>query len=211
MIEQALLGFALIGAEWVLILLLVLSVYSIALVIERFRFFARANLEANQFRSEIREAVKNKSWDKALKLAQDRSDKGQKDFDSTLTTALLSHSSSSSFEALQAIAQDSLIRTKITWEKNLSMLATIGNNAPFIGLFGTVLGIIEAFQHLSQKANTGVQTVTSGLAEALIATAVGILVAIPAVAAFNLFQRKVKASLAEAEALKNYLIGQLEK
>jgi biopolymer transport protein ExbB len=95
------------------------------------------------------------------------------------------------------------------WERNLSVLATIGNNAPFIGLFGTVLGIIKAFHDLSQQATTGAATVTSGISEALVATAIGLLVAIPAVIAFNLFQRRVKTALAEAESLKSFLVGKI--
>jgi biopolymer transport protein ExbB len=78
-----------------------------------------------------------------------------------------------------------------------------------LGLFGTVLGIIKAFHDLRQEAGVGIQAVSSGISEALVATAVGILVAIPAVVAFNMFQRRVKASMNEAEALKSYLIGKL--
>jgi biopolymer transport protein ExbB len=100
------------------------------------------------------------------------------------------------------------VRSKISWDKNLSVLATIGSNAPFIGLFGTVLGIIKAFHDLAHQA-TGAQVVTEGISEALVATAFGLLVAIPAVVAFNFFQRKVKSAVAEADALKSYLIGKL--
>ena len=114
-----------------------------------------------------------------------------------------------SAEILTELAQDSVVRARIQWEKNLSVLATIGSNAPFVGLFGTVLGIIKAFHDLSQQAGAGVQTVTSGISEALIATAVGILVAIPAAVAFNLFQRRVRFAVAEAEALKSFLVGKL--
>lgn len=111
---------------------------------------------------------------------------------------------------LEQLARDALLRSKLAWEKNLSILATIGNNAPFIGLFGTVLGIIKAFHDLSQQAAaTGAQGVTSGISEALVATAVGILVAIPAVFAYNMFQRRVKNAVAQAEALKSFMVGKL--
>ena len=114
-----------------------------------------------------------------------------------------------STEILNELAQDSVVRARLYWERNLSVLATIGANAPFVGLFGTVLGIIKAFHDLSKQAGMGAQTVTAGIAEALVATAVGLLVAIPAVVAFNMFQRRVKAALGEAEALKSYLVGKL--
>lgn len=126
-----------------------------------------------------------------------------------MTLALLSHSKGASPDVLVEVAGDPVLRARMDWEKNLSMLATIGSNAPFIGLFGTVLGIIKAFHDLSQQAVTGAQTVTSGISEALVATAIGLLVAIPAVIAFNLFQRRVKRALAEAESLKSFLVGQL--
>ena len=112
-------------------------------------------------------------------------------------------------ESLAEIAQDSVLRARLAWERGLAILATIGSNAPFIGLFGTVLGIIKAFHDLSQQVGGGAQAVTAGISESLVATAVGILVAIPAVVAFNLFQRKLKAALGEAEALKCFLIGKL--
>jgi biopolymer transport protein ExbB len=129
-----------------------------------------------------------------------------------MAVALLgSRGPSSSPEVLNELAQDHVVRARVKWEKSLSMLATIGNNAPFIGLFGTVLGIIKAFHDLSQQggAGAGVSGVTSGVADALVATAVGILVAIPAVVGFNLFQRRTKAALSEAEALKSFLVGKI--
>jgi biopolymer transport protein ExbB len=112
-------------------------------------------------------------------------------------------------DVLTEVAQDPVMRTRLKWEKNLAVLATIGSNAPFIGLFGTVLGIIKAFHDLSQQAGAGATGVTAGISEALVATAVGLLVAIPAVVAYNVFQRRVKSALGEAEALKSYLVGKL--
>ncbi len=112
-------------------------------------------------------------------------------------------------DRLSELATDAILRTRGQWERNLAILATIGNNAPFVGLFGTVIGIIQAFHDLSSQAGTGIQTVSMGISEALIATAVGILVAIPAVVSFNLFQRRVKRALQEAEALKSYLLSRI--
>ena len=113
-------------------------------------------------------------------------------------------------EILNEAAQDAVIRAKIEWERSLPILATIGSNTPFLGLFGTVLGIIKAFHDLSKQAATGASSmVMAGVSEALVATAVGILVALPAVVAFNLFQRRVRSAVAEAEALKSYLVGKI--
>ena len=93
---------------------------------------------------------------------------------------------------------------KMRLERRLNFLGTLGANAPFIGLFGTVLGIIKAFKDLGEsgmKAVDNSSVVMAGISEALVATAVGLLVAIPAVVAYNVFQRKVKRMLSDADAL----------
>lgn len=217
MISKLFLGLSLLGAEWVLYLLVLLSMLSVTLIIERFRFYRQSRLGIEAFRQEIRNAARMGDWNKALAVAKTRSEKMKEglDFEGGLTAAILDHaqtkSASHSPGVLDEIAQDSILRTKVRWEKNLAILATIGSNAPFIGLFGTVIGIIQAFHQLSgtTAGEAGVQSVTAGLSEALIATAAGILVAIPAVVAFNLYQRRVKSALGEAEALKSFLIGKI--
>lgn len=80
-------------------------------------------------------------------------------------------------------------------QKRLTVLATLGNNAPFIGLFGTVLGVIKAFNDLHFKAGAGIKVVMGGISEALVATAMGLLVAIPAVIAYNFFSRTLNTYL----------------
>jgi biopolymer transport protein ExbB len=213
MLSKLFLGMSLLGAEWVLYLLLILSILSIALIFERVKFYRDASKGLEEFRSQIRSHTANGKLQDASQIAASRSQKNgisssSPDLESEMTFALLSNPNSSP-EVLTEIAQDAVVRAKLAWDRNLSILATIGSNAPFVGLFGTVLGIIKAFHDLSQQAATGTQGVTSGISEALVATAVGLLVAIPAVVAFNLFQRRVKAAISEAEALKCFLIGQL--
>lgn len=94
----------------------------------------------------------------------------------------------------------SIIEIRILLEKRLGVLATFGNNAPFIGLFGTVLGIINAFHTLSRGSEFGVNAVMGGISEALVATATGLFVAIPSVIAYNYFVRKIKMILLNMEA-----------
>jgi len=89
---------------------------------------------------------------------------------------------------------------KLILEKRLGVLATFGNNAPFIGLFGTVLGVIDAFHSLSSDNSLGVTTIMGGISEALVATAAGLFVAIPSVMAYNYFVRRIKMLLLELEA-----------
>ncbi len=95
------------------------------------------------------------------------------------------------------------IELKLALEKRLGILATFGNNAPFIGLFGTVLGIIQAFHDLGSSTEFGVKVVMTGISEALVATAMGLFVAIPSVIAYNYFVRKVKTILLIYEERKN--------
>ncbi|MDD2449355.1 MAG: MotA/TolQ/ExbB proton channel family protein [Sulfurimonas sp.] len=89
---------------------------------------------------------------------------------------------------------------KLILEKRLGILATFGNNAPFIGLFGTVLGVINAFAALSNESEFGVNAVMGGISEALVATAAGLFVAIPSVIAYNYFVRKIRMTLLKREA-----------
>jgi biopolymer transport protein ExbB len=96
-------------------------------------------------------------------------------------------------------------------DRRLLILGTLGNNAPFIGLFGTVLGVIKAFRDLAVSASAGPEVVMQGLAEALIATAVGLLVAIPAVIGYNAFQKAVGDLLTETDALSRLLIAALKE
>lgn len=142
MLTEFLLGVTLIGAEWVLYLLVIMSFVSLALIGERMVFYRRA--EQNR---------------KALRAA---------------------------------LADDGEEGLRVHLERNLTILASIGSNAPFIGLFGTVLGIIRAFHELSGDLTGGADVVMGAISEALVATAVGIFVAIPALAAYNGFMRKVE-------------------
>jgi biopolymer transport protein ExbB len=122
--------------------------------------------------------------------------------------------------AEEAMAGASALQ-KLKLEKRLSYLGTLGNNAPFIGLLGTVIGIVAAFDELGRATSLGAagtgggdsiapQAVMLHIAEALVATAVGLVVAIPAVASFNAFQRVVKATLANTEALGHVLLAHLK-
>jgi biopolymer transport protein ExbB len=208
---------SLLGAEWVLILLVILSILSIALIFDRVLFYRAAQAGLTDFRNKIRGAVASGNWESAEKTAEERlksMSQDRADLETEMTYALIKQArgksgQKSSAEVLSEIARDAVYRARTGWDKNLAVLATIGSNSPFLGLFGTVLGIIKAFHDLRQEAGIGIQAVSSGISEALVATAVGILVAIPAVVAFNMFQRRVKASMNEAEALKSYLIGNL--
>ena len=99
---------------------------------------------------------------------------------------------------------------RLLLERNLAFLGTLGNNAPFIGLFGTVLGIIKAFHDLAGNQAGGVAVVMAGISEALVATSVGLMVAIPAVIGFNFFNRRVRFTIANVDSLAHVVLAQLK-
>ncbi len=117
--------------------------------------------------------------------------------------------------AVDELMDGELVRQKARFEERLSFLGTLGNNAPFIGLFGTVLGIIKAFHDLSlndpTRAGGNASAVMAGISEALVATAVGLAVALPAVVAFNYFKAVVKRAVANSEAMAKLVAAHAER
>ena len=98
-----------------------------------------------------------------------------------------------------------LSEERLSLERRITFLGTLGANAPFIGLFGTVLGIISAFHNLAGNVKGGPSVVMSGISEALVATALGLLVAIPGVIAYNYFVRRVKRIMVQAENFTRFV------
>lgn len=227
MLSKLFLGMTLAGAEWVLYLLFFTSIVSIGIIFERIYFYQATVKGLSEFRKKIRHAVTHTKWEEAIQEAQNRvhqKSKNLPDLETEMVFSLLYYFLSSDLpkkrgnihshispEAITEIARDSVLRAKLSWDRNIHFLATISSNAPFLGLFGTVLGIIKAFHDLSLQGGggTGTQAVTAGISEALVATAVGLIVAIPAAIAFNFFQKRIKSAMMEAEALKSFLIGKL--
>lgn len=203
MLTQKLLTFTLLGADWVLWLLLALSVLSIAIMIERAMFFAghRIKNPAN-----VLQVVAKGDIDAAKKAVD-----GQTGLEAAVLREGLKAMSNGPDAAEEAMAATATSE-RLAYERNLAFLGTLGNNAPFIGLFGTVLGIIRAFHDLAQTSlakAAGAQTVMAGISEALVATAVGLFVALPAVVAFNAFQRWLKSIASNATAISHALVGYL--
>ncbi len=198
-ITEKFLDFALLGAEWVMWVLVVLSLISVYVMVERLLYFGTATKADADVRRSLFEALGDRDLDKAAKLTRDTAGPGARIIGEMVAVA------SRGKAALEAAMSSGRAEEKLRLDRNLSFLGTLGANAPFIGLFGTVLGIIQAFNELAKSGvNAGGQqstAVMAGISEALVATAVGLLVAIPAVVAYNMFQRKVKRTLAHAESL----------
>lgn len=118
-------------------------------------------------------------------------------------------------DAVEEIIEATIARERLRYERFLSYLGTLGNNAPFVGLFGTVLGIVEAFAALAVTAQSGSVTshstaIMSGISEALVATAIGLLVALPAVALYNAFGRWLQTIISRSQALGHALASHLK-
>ena len=192
MITQKLLTLALIGTEWIIEVLLLLSVVSIAVMLERgiLLFKRKGNFRLLQVKlipmfqeddvQKVTQALK-KDPSSAAHVAASVLNNVQ---DKSLT-----------FEECVSIA---ISNEKLFLEKRIAFLGTVASIAPFIGLFGTVLGIIKAFHGLSTTKQGG-PVVMAGISEALVATALGLLVAIPAVSAYNFFMRSIKTILIDSE------------
>ena len=203
LIEQ-LLNMTLLGTEWILWTLVILSIVSIAICIERLWFFFRqGHLTSDQI-EEFYRTLRARDFEAAIKLCQNH----PTSLEAKVALEGVTHREAG-INAMQEAMHGYLMRQKKTLDRGLVVLATLGNNAPFIGLFGTVLGIIKAFHDLGLNPAGGASVVMAGISEALVATAVGLLVAIPAVIAFNYFQRRIKVLTTDAQAMVNTLVAGL--
>lgn len=180
-------------------LLVLLSMWSIGIMIERRRVF-KAYVRKDDFANAENLILKN---DRAA-LLQTVSAPG---LFKNLVTCLAQNPFQTS-ESVEPEYKNVLYKERRVLEKNLSVLATLGANTPFIGLLGTVFGIIQAFSQLSNQQGAS-NAVMSSIASALIATALGLFVAIPAVVAYNYFSLQLKSAMGSAEALKNLYISRL--
>jgi biopolymer transport protein ExbB len=201
---EYLMGLPIFEAEWVLWLLLVLSLISIAVIIERIIFFVTHRIDVSSVREMFAQELSKGDYDAAARVLKDQ--------DSMETNVVLfglrEHKKGP--EAVEDLMAGAMAREKIRHERGLTFMGTVGSNAPFIGLFGTVLGIIKAFADLAGNIAEASSLVMAGISEALIATAIGLLVAIPAVIAHNSFRAVVKKSAANTELLARTLLAQLK-
>jgi biopolymer transport protein ExbB len=207
MLERAMVAFSLLGATWVLWLLVVLSVLSVAVMIERAIFYMRRRVDVAQVAQQLAALLDKRDIDGAKALFSNLDTMEAHVLGAGL--GLFDRGAHVVSETMEA----ELIHQKSRFESYLIFLGTLGNNAPFIGLFGTVLGIIKAFKDLSigdpSKGGAGAQAVMAGISEALVATAVGLAVALPAVVAFNYFKTVVKRSVSNTETLSRLVNARL--
>lgn len=199
-------------AKAVLILLVLFSIYSWAIIITKWLWLRRAEKATGSFLARFRggaklsdlygEAEKNESPIARVFLAGYDEITGQLDEAGGQVRSL---------DALSRVLQSETIAQVSRMERSLSWLATTANASPFIGLFGTVVGIIIAFQGLSTAAGSSIQAVAPGIAEALIATAAGIAAAVPAAIFYNQFLNRVKTLTATLDRFSLELLNLVER
>lgn len=202
------------GATWVLWLLFGLSIASLAVGLERAWLLRSARGDTALLVRELRRLLRGEDRERAKQLLA-----GDRNVAAAIVAAGLSEAELGAEAAEEAMAAAAgLERARL--ERRLLFLGTVGNNAPFVGLLGTVIGIVGAFEELgkpqalstalSASAALAPERVMATIAEALVATAVGLIVAIPAVAAFNALQGRVTAIMADAETLGHVLLSHLK-
>ena len=174
----------------VIIILIVASIYSWAIIIEKFKMFKKINQSTVEFEEKFWKSKSAESFYNNLPANKD--DPMSNVFRKTMQVVLKSRSRSNLNEKLTGLLESNIESEVNFLEKNFSFLATVGSTAPFIGLFGTVWGIMNSFQSIAVSRNTSLAIVAPGIAEALFATALGLLAAIPAVVAYNKFNNDSK-------------------
>ena len=174
----------------VIIILIVSSVYSWAIIFDKIRVFRKINKSTDEFEDKFWKSKSAETFYNNLPASID--DPMAQLFKTSMQTVIKSRSRSSLIEKLPGILEINIEKQMSTIDKNYTFLATVGSTAPFIGLFGTVWGIMNSFQSIAISRNTSLAIVAPGIAEALFATALGLLAAIPAVVAYNKFSSDSK-------------------
>ena len=196
-----------VGATPIMYLMIALSVVSVAIMIERGWFFTMVSENIAKLAEALSERLNEHDLNGARDLVA-----ASKSAEAAIVAAGLKQLGRGAEAAEEAMASATALQ-RMRLERRLAFLGTLGNNAPFIGLLGTVIGIVQAFEKLSAGAGASggaggpASEVMGSISESLVATAIGLVVAIPAVAAFNYFQRRIRATLANSDALTHILLA----
>lgn len=193
MLSEQFVAFAQLGAEWVLWLLIGLSIVSVGIMIDRALWFRSRDIDTARLLRELRGAFERDELERLEAKYKD---------DPAVPVRVAMRGVAERNLGADAVAeamQSEKIRWRNAGDRNLIVLGTLGNNVPFIGLFGTVLGVISAFENLRLKTAEAEDRTLDLIAEALAATAFGLMVAIPAVIAFNYFTRKMRVLMGSAD------------
>jgi biopolymer transport protein ExbB len=190
------------GAEWVMWVLVAIGFVAATLAFDRLLFFSTRRVNGPYLAHELNERLHQGDLHGAWELVNSYRARAIECIVVAAGLRAFHRGAAACGEAMLSVKA----RERRRLESHLSMLATIGSNAPFVGLLGTVLGIIKAAHELSGSSAGDPRAVMSGVFEALVATAVGLFIAIPAVVAFNAFQRKVRSTLAQVDSLAHLVL-----
>ncbi|MDQ3365464.1 MAG: MotA/TolQ/ExbB proton channel family protein [Myxococcota bacterium] len=200
-LSKAFIDFAQLGADWVLWLLVGLSVISVGVMIDRWLWFRSREVDTEKFTRELRGAYERGELDRLEAKYQD---------DTGIPVQVALRGLAERAMGPEAVAE-AMHGERAKWrrsgDRNLMVLGTLGNNVPFVGLFGTVLGIMNAFLLLSSKTAQAEKETFDQIAEALSATAFGLIVAVPAVAMFNYFTRRLKVLMSAADECAHQVLS----
>jgi biopolymer transport protein ExbB len=209
-VKSAMVG---LGTGWILALMLVLSIISLAVMLERVWLYWSLRDDIDALMRDLGRLLRGGDMEGARRRLEE-----SRSAEAAVVVAGLVEADRGVAAAEEAMEGASCLQ-RVKLEKRLAFLGTLGNNAPFIGLLGTVIGIVAAFDELSKGKTAAAgaaatqlapEAVMARISEALVATAIGILIAIPAVAAFNAFQRVVRGTVANTEALGHVLLAHLK-
>jgi len=181
----------------VILMLIGCSIYSWAIIIEKLRLFKKINLESDEFEEKFWKSKSAETFYNSLPANLENPMVLL--FKDSMHTLLKTKNKSNLNERISSTLEVNIEKQMVILEKGFTFLATVGSTAPFIGLFGTVWGIMNSFQSIAISRNTSLAIVAPGIAEALFATALGLLAAIPAVVAYNKYNSDSKKYLQKLE------------
>jgi biopolymer transport protein ExbB/TolQ len=201
-------------AQGVVVLLLGMSIYSLTVAFERFLYYRKARIQSVAYAKAVTGYLKQDKLQDAIDASKKFKNShvarvlsaGLYEFSHDIRSGGDRVSGHDMIEAAERAIEREALVTTADMKKGLSGLATIGTTAPFIGLFGTVIGIINAFRGMALTGSGGIAAVSAGIAEALVTTALGLFVAIPAVWMFNIFMNNIERFQVEMSNSSNELI-----
>src|SRR3989338_4131136 len=185
------------GGGWGIYILIICSVLTVAIIVERAVLFSRERKEVEKVKRAFGQGATSAEL-KNIPCLPGR-----------VLGEAAAHAADGFYMVEQVVANVTQDERK-RLENRMIIINTLGNNAVYIGLFGTVLGVIKAFKDLSMAGGGGAEVVMQGLSEALIATAAGLLVAIPCVVAYNYFQKAIREIVADSDAMARLYLARLK-
>jgi biopolymer transport protein ExbB len=204
-------------AKGIVVILAIMSIWSLTIMIQKFIQFQRAQAETRKFAPQFSRAIQEENLDQAIALAE----KNKKSHVARVVGEALAEVkpllrdratiTAADINSAERAVERQMLITLADFKRGIGILATVGSTAPFVGLLGTTMGVVNSFTGMAQSGSGGLAAIGGGIAEALITTAFGLLVAIPAVWAYNYFTTKIDNLAAEMTYVSKEMIDYLIK